>query len=89
VLLGLAKQRNTPCFGLLGATPGTHPDLVAARNVLRALAGIYELPIGLDEIDQKIQDMESRVKKLQQFQAEVVPGTETPTAPPVPRGYIS
>jgi uncharacterized protein (TIGR00162 family) len=89
VLLGLAKQRNTPCFGLLGATPGTHPDLVAARNVLRALAGIYELPIGLDEIDHKIQDMESRVKKLQQFQAEVLPGTETPTTPPVPRGYIS
>jgi len=88
VLLGLAQRRSIPCFGLLGATPGTYPDLGAARNVLRVLANIYQLPIELGEIDKKIRDMESRVKKFQEFQAQI-PGVEQETAPPVPRGYIS
>jgi len=89
VLLGLAQRRNIRCIGLLGATPGTYPDLVAARNVLRVLAGMYQLPIELEEIDRKIQDMESRVKRFQEFQAGT-PGVEQPMpTPPVPRGYIS
>jgi hypothetical protein len=89
VLLGLAQRRNIRCFGLLGATPGTYPDLVAARNVLRVLSNMYRLPTALEEIDKKIQDMESRVKRFQEFQAGM-PGVEQPTAaPPVPRGYIS
>lgn len=90
VLLGLAQQRKIPCLGLLGATPGTYPDLGAARNVLRVLVNMYQLPVSLEEIDKKILEMESRVKRFQEFQV----GTpsvdqQQPNAPPVPRGYIS
>jgi uncharacterized protein (TIGR00162 family) len=88
VLLGLAQRRDIRCFGLLGATSGTYPDLGAARNVLRVLANMYRLPIELEEIDKRIQDMESRVKRFQEFQVGM-PGAEQPAAPPVPRGYIS
>jgi uncharacterized protein (TIGR00162 family) len=88
VLLGLAQQRNIPCLGLLGATPGTYPDLGAARNVLRILTNMYRLPVELEDIDKKIQDMESRVRRFQEFQVEA-PGAEQQGAPPVPRGYIS
>jgi hypothetical protein len=42
----------------------------------------------LEDIDKKIQDMESRVRRFQEFQVEA-PGAEQQGAPPVPRGYIS
>jgi hypothetical protein len=90
ILLGLAKKRSMPCLGLLGATPGTHPDLGAARNILRALATIYKIPISLEDIDKRIVDMETRVKRFQEFQAGVSAGDQQQqNAPPVPRGYIS
>lgn len=88
VLLGLAKQRRIRSFGLLGATPGTYPDLRAARNVIKVLARIYELPIEMTDIDKKIEEMESRVKRFREFQTEIPPqerGRETE----VPRGYIA
>ncbi len=90
VLLGLAQQRNIPCLGLLGATLGTYPDLGAARNVLRILANMYQLPVALEEIDKKILDMESRVKRFQEFHVGTPDADQQqPNAPPVPRGYIS
>ncbi len=90
ILLGLAQQRNIPCFGLLGATLGTYPDLGAARNVLRILVNMYQLPVTLEEIDKKILDMESRVKRFKEFQLGALPSDQQQTsAPPVPRGYIS
>jgi len=88
VLLGLAKQREVKCFGLLGATPGTHPDLRAARNVLRVLAKVYRLPIELTDIDRKVEEMEGRVKKFREFQS-AMPQQEQPSQTEVPRGYIS
>jgi len=88
VLLGLAKQREVKCFGLLGVTPGTHPDLRAARNVLRVLAKIYKLPIELADIDRKVEEMEGRVKKFREFQS-AMPQQEQPRETEVPRGYIS
>lgn len=88
VLLGLAQRRNIQCLGLLGSTPGTYPDLGAARNVLRVLADMYQLQIELGEIDRKIENMESRIKRFQEFQIGI-PSIERPSAPPVPRGYIS
>ncbi len=88
VLLGLARQREVKCFGLLGATSGTHPDLRAARNVLRVLARIYRLPIELAEIDRKVEEMEGRVKKFREFQS-AMPQQEQARETEVPRGYIS
>ncbi len=88
VLLGLAKQRKVKCFGLLGATPGTHPDLRAARNVLKVLVGVYRLPIELTDMDRKVEEMEARVKKFREFQS-ALPQQDQPSQTDVPRGYIS
>jgi uncharacterized protein (TIGR00162 family) len=88
VLLGLAKQRGIKCYGLLGSTPGTYPDLRAARNVLTVLMKIYRLPMELVDMDRKIEDMESRIRMFRDFQA-TIPQAERPRETQVPRGYIA
>ncbi|MEM2094002.1 MAG: PAC2 family protein [Candidatus Bathyarchaeia archaeon] len=88
VLLGLAKQRRIKCFGLLGATLGTYPDLRAARNVLRVLSRVYRLPIELTDMDRKVEEMEARIRKLREFQS-AIPQQEQPSQTTIPRGYIS
>ncbi len=87
VLLGLGKGRNLKCLGLLGATAGAYPDLLAARNVIRLLASLYNLPIDAGGMDKKIEDMENRVKRLKNISAAPTAGEGRETN--VPHGYIS
>ncbi len=76
------------CFGLLGATVGTHPDLRASRNVIRMIASMFDLPVVLNEMDKKIEDMESRVKRFRDINRSPSIRERQEGGEP-PRGYIT
>lgn len=88
VMLGLGKGRNLRCFGLLGATVGTYPDLRASRNVIRMIASMFDLPVVLSDMDKKIEDMESRVKRFRDI-SRTAPTREGQEGGEPPRGYIT
>ncbi|MCJ7761578.1 PAC2 family protein [Candidatus Bathyarchaeota archaeon] len=88
VTLGLGKGRNLKCLGLLGATVGTYPDLRASRNVIRMVASMFDLPVVLSDIDKKIEDMDSRVKRFKDIN-RTIPTGEGQEAGEPPRGYIT
>ncbi len=87
VLLGLGRGRNLKCLGLLGATAGAYPDLLAARNVIRLLTTLYNLPVDAAGMDKRIEDMENKVKRLKSMSLTPNAGEGRDTS--VPRGYIS
>lgn len=87
VLLGLGRGRNLNCLGLLGATAGAYPDLLAARNVVRLVSSLFDLPIDLSGMEKKIEDMESRVKRLRTIGVTPPAGEGRETS--IPHGYIS
>ena len=64
VMLGLGKSRSMKCLGLLGATAGKHPDLQAAKRVIQLVASMFDLRVDVSEMDKRIEDMESRVKRF-------------------------
>lgn len=88
VMLGLGKERNIKCLGLLGATVGTYPDLRASRNVIRMVANMFDLPVVLNDMDKKIEDMESRVKRFREVSRTIPTREEQENGEP-PRGYIT
>src|SRR5207245_7115933 len=51
VILGIGRQRNLSCAGLLGETTGAYPDLETAKAVLQMLTGMVSLPVDVKEID--------------------------------------
>jgi len=89
VILGLGKERNMACLGLLGATRGTYPDLRASRNVVQILADLYNLPINLKDIDTKVKEMEEKMKRLRKISYVIPRREQRPQKKKPPSGYIS
>ena len=87
VLLGLGKGRNFKCIGLLGATSNAYPDLLAARNIVRLLTSLYELPVDTTGMDRQIEDMENKVKRLKS--TSLSPKMAEGRDASIPHGYIS
>jgi len=89
VILGLGKEMNLDCLGLLGATRGMYPDVRASRNIVQILKDIYNLQINLEDIDKKVEEMEERLKNFRKI------SSRDPTSRPgsretkPPSGYIS
>ena len=89
VLLGLGKEMNLDCLGLLGATRGMYPDVRASRNIIQILKNMYNLEINLEEMDKKVKEMEERLKTFRKIsgmgpRSERESGETKP-----PSGYIS
>jgi uncharacterized protein (TIGR00162 family) len=89
VLLGLGKEMNLDCLGLLGATRGMYPDVRASRNIVQILKEMYDLRINLEDMDIKVKEMEERLKnfrKISSFDPRSDPGSREKKPP---SGYIS
>lgn len=89
VILGLGKGRNMECLGLLGATRGTYPDLRASRNVVKILSDMYNLRVNLEDMDEKVKEMEKRLKQLRKISYVTPKREQRPKDKKLPSGYIS
>lgn len=89
VILGLGKRRNMECLGLLGTTRGTYPDLRASRNVVQILSGMYNLRLNLDDMDEKVKEMEKKLKRLRKISYVPPQNERRPRKKKLPSGYIS
>jgi uncharacterized protein (TIGR00162 family) len=67
VLLGLGKEMNLDCLGLLGATRGMYPDVRASRNIVQILKNMYDLQINLEDMDTKVKEMENQLKNFRKI----------------------
>jgi len=70
VILGIGRQRNLSCAGLLGATTGAYPDLEAARAVIQMLTGLVSIPVDLTELDTEIEDMRKKMERFRHAEVE-------------------
>jgi proteasome assembly chaperone (PAC2) family protein len=89
VILGLGMARNVECLGLLGATSGRYPDVRASRNVVQILADMYHLQINFGDMDQKVREMEERLKRLRKAGQAVPKREDRQKEKKSPSGYIS
>jgi uncharacterized protein (TIGR00162 family) len=89
VILGLGKEMNLDCLGLLGATRGMYPDVRASRNIVQILKDMYNLQINLEDMDKKVKEMEERLKNFRKI-SSMNPRSERESGEKKhPSGYIS
>lgn len=71
LLLGLGKQRGYPGLCLLGETPGfLMSDPKATEAVLKCIESILDLDIDYSELDEKVEESQEVLKKLQNMQQQ-------------------
>ena len=70
VILGIGRQRQLQCAGLLGATTGVYPDLEAARAVIQMLTGLLNVPVDLKDLDTEIEDMRKKMERFRRTELE-------------------
>ena len=71
LVLGLAKHRGMDGVGLLGATRGEHPDMMASRSLLKVLSKLLDIPIDTKRLEEEIREMREKMESLRRFQREV------------------
>jgi uncharacterized protein (TIGR00162 family) len=89
VILGLGKEMNLDCLGLLGATRGMYPDVRASRNIVQLLKDVYKLQINLEDMDQKVEEMEERLKHFRKITYTDPSSERDSREKKPPSGYIS
>ena len=89
VILGLGKEMNLDCLGLLGATRGIYPDVRASRNIVQILKDMYNLQINLDDMDQKVKEMEERLRHFRKISYTDPRSERGSREKKPPSGYIS
>ena len=89
VILGLGKEMNLDCLGLLGATRGMYPDVRASRNIVQLLKDVYNLKINLQDMDQKVKEMEERLKHFRKITSTDPRSERDSREKKPPSGYIS
>jgi len=77
LLIGHAQENNTDGLCLLGETPGfLLSDPKSTEKVLKTLEQILNLEINYDNLDQKIEDSQEVLKKLQNLKKKQKPEQE-------------
>ncbi len=67
VITALGAEKGLKSFGLLGKLHVSGPDPIAARNVLNILRQIYNLPIDLNRMEEKIEKALERERITKEF----------------------
>jgi len=84
IMLGLAKLYNIKAFSLLGSITQLYPDVIAAKNVIKVVAEMFNLKIDFTKIDKVIEDMKIKAtiaEKLSQL-AKIKKEKKEGEAPP-------
>ncbi|MFP4045517.1 MAG: proteasome assembly chaperone family protein [Candidatus Aenigmatarchaeota archaeon] len=74
LLLGIAKKRGIEGVCLMGETAGFPivTDPKAAEEVIKVLVEIFDLDIGLEDIEGKVEEMEEFLEKLEKVQKKAL-----------------
>jgi len=67
LILGLGRQRDLSTLGLLGATPVSYPDAMAAKSVIETLSSLFNLSIDFAELDKAMANIESRMSRFREL----------------------
>lgn len=77
LILGLGREKEIPGICLLGETPGfLLSDPKATEAVLKSIEKILELDLDYSELDEKVEESQDVVKKLQNLQKSQTPQEE-------------
>lgn len=68
LLLGLGSRREIEATCLMGETSGYLVDPKSARAVLEVLEGVLEFELGYDQLEDRAEEMEEVVGKIQEMQ---------------------
>lgn len=74
LLLGMAKKKGMEGVGLMGETAGFPilTDPKSAEEIAKVLIDILDLPITLEEMDKKVDEMEEFLQKLEKIQKKAM-----------------
>ncbi|MFP4115999.1 MAG: proteasome assembly chaperone family protein [Candidatus Aenigmatarchaeota archaeon] len=74
LLLGMAKKRGMEGLSIMSETAGFPllTDPKSAESVVRALSDILEIEVPLDDIEEKVGEMEDFLKKLENVQKKAM-----------------
>lgn len=74
LILGLGREKDIPGICLLGETPGfLLSDPKATEAVLKSIEKILDLDLDYSELDEKVEESQDVVKKLQNLQKSQTP----------------
>ena len=81
LLIGLGKLLGMRGFCLLAETPGTRPDVDAAREVLKGISRVLGLRVSLDGVEEAVKALDVAKPFKWMFQPERRTGRERGTEP--------
>lgn len=70
LLLGLGARRDIPAACLMGETSGYLVDPKSATRVLEVLQELYDFEVGTESLDERAEEMEDVLHKIQEFEAQ-------------------
>ncbi|MFC7155263.1 proteasome assembly chaperone family protein [Halomarina halobia] len=76
LLLGLGERRGLPTACLMGETSGYLVDPKSARAVLEVLQEIVGFDVGYDSLEERAEEMEEVVKKIQEMEGAQQPPSD-------------
>jgi len=76
LLLGLGERRGLPGACLMGETSGYLVDPKSARAVLEVLREIVGFDVGYDSLEERAEEMEEVVKKIQEMEQTATTATD-------------
>ncbi|WP_254537668.1 proteasome assembly chaperone family protein [Halomarina litorea] len=76
LLLGLGERRGIPTACLMGETSGYLVDPKSARAVLEVLQDIVDFEVGYDSLEDRAEEMEEVVKKIQEMEQGAAPSDD-------------
>ncbi|MFC5970017.1 proteasome assembly chaperone family protein [Halomarina salina] len=76
LLLGLGERRDLPAACLMGETSGYLVDPKSARAVLEVLQTIIDFDVGYDSLEERAEEMEEVVKKIQEMEEGQAPSDD-------------
>ena len=76
LLLGLGERRDLPAACLMGETSGYLVDPKSARAVLEVLQTILDFDVGYDSLEERAEEMEEVVKKIQEMEQGQAPSDD-------------
>ncbi len=72
LLLGFARQENIDAVCLMGVTSGYMVDPKSAQAVLKILAGVLNLDIGMEELERRAAEMEKIISRLKETEMQMM-----------------
>ncbi len=70
LLLGLGARRSIPAACLMGETSGYLVDPKSATRLLEVLQQLYDFEVNTETLDDRAEEMEEVMHKIQEFEAE-------------------